>query len=370
MAIPTNNYDGFDDLAQKYVEDIQAEQVGITPPNFTDADTTTLSDGYAFNDIDLSGSVNTSDAIAVLSHISNINVIDATYGAIYDHFLEVLSYYDPESTDGTLSKTANHGPCMSLRRIRDEYKSTTGVVSFSDFVRGGSYVTDQPENATIPTTTTNSISFADFYGTKKARTVTYEIIGGGGGGGSGWLTANNGTAGQASTLSGSGFSTISSPGGAGGRGGIQTGWSDGSSSYYGAGGAGGANSDSGNQTAGYPAPSTSYGAGGGGGGAAPFSARNGGEGGYAGGANGSAYNVYAWNSGSYITRYVGQPNTGTLELTPGQQITIVVGAAGTNISSDPGTDGRAGAGGYCKLTISGVDYEYTTPGTYTFTVPS
>ena len=223
-------------------------------------------------------------------------------------------------------------------------------------------------NTSVPTS--GQISLSNFYGAVKALSVTYEIIGGGGGGGSGWTTANNGTDGQASTLSGSGFSTITSPGGAGGRGGIQTGWGDGSRSYYGNGGAGGANSDSNNQSAGSPAPSTSYGAGGGGGGARPFSGRNGGEGGYAGGTNGTAYTVTAWNSSATITRYVGMPSTGSLLLPPGTQITVVIGAAGTNISPDPGTDGRAGAGGYCKLTTNGVATEYTSAGTYTYTVPS
>lgn len=239
-------------------------------------------------------------------------------------------------------------------------------IGLDEYFRNGSYVTSN--NSGVPTS--GAIGLANFHGSVRAQTVLYEIIGGGGGGGSGWTTSNNGTAGGASSLSGSGFTTITSPGGAGGRGGIQTGWGAGSSSYYGAGGAGGANSDSSNQTAGYPAPSTSYGAGGGGGGANPFSARNGGEGGYAGGTNGSSYNVSAWNSSAYITRYVGQPSTGSLLLPPGTQITVVIGAGGTNINPDPGTDGRAGAGGYCKLTVNGSSTQYTSAGTFTYTVPS
>jgi hypothetical protein len=239
---------------------------------------------------------------------------------------------------------------MSLRRIRDEYKSTTGVASFSDFVRGGSYVTDQPENAVIPTTTTNSISFDDFYGTKKARTVTYEIIGGGGEGAGGYTGQGNGSAGTNSSLassSGTSFTTVRSTGGVGGTqpapysGSFRVGEA-GEASYYGSGGAGGLNSDSGNQTPGYSAPATSYGAGGGGGGAAPFSANNGGGGGKA------ADRV-----------------TGTLELNPGSVITVTIGTGGAAISG-----GGNGAGGYAKLTVNGVETTYTSSGTYTYTVPS
>ena len=346
MALPTDNYDGFDDLATKYVADIQAEQVGTTPPNFADADTTTLSDGYAFNDIDLSGAVDTSDALAVLKHINNLNVIDSSTGGIYDHFLEVLSYYDPESIDGTLSKTTNHGPCMSLRRIRDEYKGTSGTASFSDYYRNGSYVPNHTENALIPTSGT--VSFDDFYGTKKATTVTYEIIGGGGEGAGGYYNTGNGNAGGATLLassSGTSFTTVYSLGGAGGtqpapfNGSFRVGEA-GEASHYGSGGSGGINSDSNNQTAGFPAPSTSYGAGGGGGGAHPFSANNGGGGGQA-----------------------ADRETGTLELDPGSVITVTVGAGGTGNAG-----GGDGAGGYVKITVNGTDTEYTTSGTYT--VPS
>lgn len=345
MALPNDNYDGFDDLAGKYVTDIQAQIVGTTPPNYVNSDSTTLSDGYAFNDIDLDGDVDLNDSIAVQQHISNTNVIDSNDGAQYSHFLEVLSYYDPESVDGTLSKTTNNGPCMSLRRIRDEYKGTSGTASFSDYYRNGSYVPNFQENAFIPTSGT--VSFDDFYGTKKQATVTYEIIGGGGEG-AGGSYGGNGASGGATTLSsssGTSFTTVYSLGGAGGSGygpsdGTWVPGEAGEASYYGPGGNGGLNSDSGNQSPGYNAPSTSYGAGGGGGGAAPFNAYNGGAGGEA------ADRV-----------------TGTLELDPGSVITVTVGTGGAAIAG-----GGNGAGGYVKLTVNGTDTTYTTSGTYT--VPS
>lgn len=231
-------------------------------------------------------------------------------------------------------------------------------------------VPNAPQNANIPHD--GILNFSDFYGGVGVVEVTYEIIGAGGGGGSGWTTANRGTDGGDSTLTyteNNVQTTITSPGGAGGRGGIQTGWSDGSRSYYGPGGRGGANSDSSRQTAGYPAPATSYGAGGGGGGANSFASRNGGEGGYAGGEVGSIYTVTAWNSSSTITRYEGYPSTGTVTLVVGDQVDIVIGIGGTNIRPDPGTDGRPGANGYCKLTIDGIEYEFFTSTTFTVPVP-
>ena len=259
---------------------------------------------------------------------------------------------------------------ISLSDIQTEFGGS-GAISMSEYYRGGGLTSNN--NTGIPASGT--IDMSDFYSTKFAWEVTYEIIGAGGGGGSGWITSNNGTAGGNSTLTYTDAATntsttVTSNGGAGGRGGIQTGWGTGSNSYYGSGGAGGANSDSSNQTAGSPAPSTSYGAGGGGGGANPFASRNGGEGGYAGGTNGTSYRVYAWNSGSYITRYVGMPSTGTFYLDRSGTASIVVGAKGTNISPDAGTDGAAGANGYCKLTVNGTDTEYTSAGSHTYTAPS
>jgi hypothetical protein len=47
----------------------------------------------------------------------------------------------------------------------------------------------------------------------------------------------------------------------------------------------------------------------------------------------------------------------------------VVGAKGPRGSS-AGLEGGAGAGGYVKITVGVVATEYTTAGTYTYTVPS
>lgn len=243
--------------------------------------------------------------------------------------------------------------------------------SLSEYIRGGSLVPNATANNGIPTTTSN-ISMNGFYGAVKGVSMTYEIIGAGGGGGAG-RSGSAGSAGGSSTLTyndaSSGSSvTVTSSGGAGGAATYNTGMSTGESSYYGSGGAGGADSDSNNDTGGYPPASNAYGAGGGGGGANRFSDRNGGLGGYSGGTDGTSYRQYAWNSSTYITRYIGQPSTGTVLVVPGQTITIVIGTGGAGGSGT--NNGARGAHGYCKLTIGGTNYTFTSTGSQTFTVPS
>lgn len=262
---------------------------------------------------------------------------------------------------------------------------SSGAISLSQIAAefGGSIPHSLSEyyGAASGVPSSGTIRFSDFYGVANAVSLTYEMIGAGGGGGGGWISTRYATAGEASTIS-YGGTTITSSGGAAGETTANTGQSDGSPTYYGPGGTGGANSDSSRQTAGNPAPSTSYGAGGGGGGANTFAARNGGRGGYSGGQHLAAYAyiVYPWNTSSgAITRYVGQPHTGTIQVTPGSNVSIYVGVNGWGTdasapaysgSPDPGTDGRSGAGGYCKVTVSGSTTEFTSSGSHTYTVPS
>ena len=254
---------------------------------------------------------------------------------------------------------------ISLANIQSEFGGSNPI-SLSEYYLNGAYTTSN--NTSVPTS--GAISIDNFYGAIRAVYVTYEIIGAGGGGGSGYGSGTSGQAGGASTLTytpaGGSPVTVTSDGGAGGNANYNTGMGKGESSYYGAGGNQGADSDSNNETAG---SSTSvYGAGGGGGGANPFSARNGGLGGYAGGTNGAAYTVTAWNSSFSITRYVGMPSTGSVLVVPGQSVSIVIGTGGAGGTSY--TQGGRGGHGYCKLTFNGVDTVYTSPGTYTYTVPS
>jgi hypothetical protein len=170
MALPTDNIRGWDDIAENYKDDILNVTGGNTGIYYTSASTTVLSTGYNFCDIDLDGdNGDLADVLEMLKHLDTEDQDINPSSSNWDHFIEVLSYYDPESTQGTLSKTSNNGPCMSLRRIRNEFNSgATGSISFSDFYRGGSYVTDN--NTGIPTS--GAIDFNDFYGTYKEFSFT------------------------------------------------------------------------------------------------------------------------------------------------------------------------------------------------------
>lgn len=235
------------------------------------------------------------------------------------------------------------GP-ISLSDLQDEFGGSSPI-SLSEYYRGGAYTTDN--NTNVPTS--GAISIDDFYGASLSVDVIYELQGGGGAGGQGWSTSGTSADGSSSSFKRSGalFSAASAAGGAGGVDRSLFGSTPGEASYYGAGGEQGRTSDTnGNQTAGYDAPATSYGAGGGGGGGYPFSAYNAGGGGDA-----------------------GERVTGTYTTTPGTVLSVTVGSGGPR-GSIAGAEGGAGAGGYVKITVGGVSTEYTTPGTYTYTVPA
>lgn len=243
---------------------------------------------------------------------------------------------------------------ISLSQIQSEFGGSNPI-SLSEYYQNASPDLVTPNNTGVPNTG-NPISVSNFYGTVKAKTVTYEIIGGGGGGAGGGSNAGDGGDGGDSFFSGSGFTTITSTGGSGGTANRGFSYPDGSSpgdaSYYGAGGAGGTNSvNLPNITNGSAPTSTHYGAGGGSGGT-QFQT---GESGYGGGE---------------ATR-----QSGTLYLVSGTVITVTIGGAGTGGSRGTfgqpptnGTYGGAGAGGFAKFTVDGVSQEFTSSGTYT--VPS
>jgi hypothetical protein len=231
---------------------------------------------------------------------------------------------------------------ITLSDIQDEFGGANPI-GMSEYYRGGAYTTSN--NTNVPTS--GAISVSDFYSATAAVAVTYELIGGGGAGGQGYATSGTSADGTSSSISGTGFTTATSAGGTGGVDRSLFGATSGSSSYYGSGGAAGITSDNSNDsTAGSDASATSYGAGGGGGGGYPFSAYNAGGGGEA------------------ATRVASSQN-----IAPGTELTVVVGAKGPRGSS-AGLEGGAGAGGYVKITVGGVATEYTTAGTYTYTVPS
>lgn len=194
--------------------------------------------------------------------------------------------------------------------------------------------------------------------------VTYEIIGGGGGGGgqtSAGGTGGAGGAGQTTSISftpGTGLSNASSGGGAGGPTAVVN-VTAGEASAYGPGGVAGTSGHPSN-TAGGNAPSTSYGAGGGGAGAGDFSVDGIGE--YTGGQGGSAANRIS--SGQLNS------STGTCTIIVGARGDGGVGTFGANQSGLTPKPGGNGANGYAKITVDGIVYEYTAPGTYTVDIVS
>lgn len=222
--------------------------------------------------------------------------------------------------------------------------------SLNEYYRGGGLVPESPVNANVPTS--GAISIEDFYGSTNVLAVVYEIIGGGGGGGSGaedrapaaGTYAPSGTA-SSITITSTGVDIANSPGGRGGQnhGGDNGGGKPGEASYYGPGGPASGRNSSGN-----PAPATSYGAGGGGGGG----------------------DAPAWNDRSGASGLGGEASerqAGSVDIVPGTVLTVTVGSRGEG-SSRASYVGAAGAGGYAKITVLGVSTEYTTPGTYTYTV--
>lgn len=227
---------------------------------------------------------------------------------------------------------------IALSDIQDEFGGTNPI-GLSEYYRGGAYTTSN--NTSVPES--GAISLSDFYGANKTVEVTYEVIGGGGGGAGGGNPPNNGGAGGTTTVSGAGFTTQSSSGGAGGVAYVYAS-TPGEASYYGSGGAAGINAEYSTPGSGGNAPTASYGAGGGGG--------------------GSRFDGYAGRGGSAATRVSGSQN-----LVPGTQLTVVVGSRGVRGTGGL-TNGGYGAYGYVKITVGGVATEYTTAGTYTYTVPS
>lgn len=208
-------------------------------------------------------------------------------------------------------------------------------------------------NAASGVPASGPISLSDFYGTSNVVTFTYELIGGGGGGGHGFDGGANGSPapnGGTSSISGSGFSTVSASGGTGGRSGYfhpatNTAEKDGDASVYGPGGARGPNTDPGY---GSDAPSSSYGAGGGGGGGDLPN-------------NKFDSTGFTGEGGGASTRV-----TGSHTVTSGTTISITIGSGGAGAfhGSYAGGDGAAG---YATITFNGATTSFTSSGTITIT---
>ena len=234
------------------------------------------------------------------------------------------------------------GNPLSIAQIQGEFGGTNPA-SLSEYYSA---------HSSVPSTG-NPISISDFYGLSDVVTFTYALIGGGGGGGHGFDGGANGTPapnGGTSSISGSGFSTVSASGGTGGRSGYfhpgtDTTEKDGDASVYGAGGGRGPNTDPG---PGYDAPSSSYGAGGGGGGGDMPN-------------NKFDSTGFAGEGGGASTRV-----TGTITVASGTTITVTIGAKGTG-APHGSYSGGDGAAGYATITANGVTTPFTSSGTITLT---
>lgn len=222
--------------------------------------------------------------------------------------------------------------------------------SLSEYYRGGANV---PSGVTdVPTS--GAINFSDFYGTSNAVDITYYVVGAGGGGGG----AGNGGAGGdggSTSISGTGFTTVTSAGGTGGRGGAGVITNSAGTSVGGAGGSGttigglvrgaGGNGGVGRSS---PDSGSDYDLGGGGGGGSSGSGdpRQGGD-------------TYRAPAGEYKTSTLSNITVGTV-------ITVTIGSGGTGgVNSHGGTNGQNGGAGFVRLTINGTDYDFTSSGTHT-----
>lgn len=242
---------------------------------------------------------------------------------------------------------ATQGP-VSFSEVQTEFGGSNPI-SLSEYYREGTNVPVGANTEGIPTSGTIDIS--EFRGKSPNADVVYELIGGGGAGGYGRDDGGEdrrgtyGDAGDDSTLSGTGITTVTSTGGTGGEncgGDRNTVGTAGSSSAYGSGGAGGSRNNDGSN-----APTESYGAGGGGGG--------GDKGGTfdSGGCSGFGGGAAAQQTGTVYPRY-------------GTDLTIVIGEGGSRNSNT--TDGGKGASGFASINIDGTETTYTSVGTFTLAV--
>lgn len=245
---------------------------------------------------------------------------------------------------------------ISLSQIQSEFGGSNPI-RLSEYYKDSSpkLITDNSENASVPNFG-QSISLNDFYGADKGWIIAYEIIGAGGAGG--YARADDYGSGYAqsgtdSTLTGSGITTVTAVGGAGGANAnlspSPTKPPDGEATVYGPGGVSSNNKESeDNQTPGGDAPATSYGAGG-------------------GGAGGDRSQTFDSSGGAGSPGSAGTYLTGSFsDIVPGTVITVTIGAKGVGATGQRG--GGDGAGGYARLRVDGYTWvEFTADGT--FTVP-
>ena len=167
-----------------YNQDVLAIRVLVTPPFFSAATTTTLSDGYLWGDVDLNGSINLSDTLDITKHQTSLRFfqpvdISGATDAEGQHFLAGMqvagSTYDwPSSADNVTGASP-----VDLAHIRNTL-GLSGEIEFAKFYSGHNSSYDTIVNtqggslAAFPTTSASEdLHLRHFYGKLADSGLTY-----------------------------------------------------------------------------------------------------------------------------------------------------------------------------------------------------
>ena len=169
-----------------YQTDVNRLAASLEGVYFTSASTTTLSNGYAWGDIDLNNSVDLSDVLDIIKHESGLRHIqpvdiDGNTDPEGQHFLEALqvagSTYDwPSSLDSVTGASP-----VDLSYIKDTL-GVSGAIEFAKFYSGhnSSYDTvvnsDGGSIAAFPATSASEeLNLRHFYGKLADSGLTYVL---------------------------------------------------------------------------------------------------------------------------------------------------------------------------------------------------
>jgi hypothetical protein len=169
-----------------YVTDVNRNVIPLEGAYFTSALTTTLSDGYLWGDIDLSGSIANSDVLDLLKHNINLRVIqpvdiDGNTDPKGQHYLEAMQVagatYDwPSSADDVTGASP-----VDLSYIKNTL-GVSGEIEFAKFYSGHNSSYDTIVNsvagslAAFPSTSASEeLSLRHFYGKLADSGLTYLV---------------------------------------------------------------------------------------------------------------------------------------------------------------------------------------------------
>jgi hypothetical protein len=243
---------------------------------------------------------------------------------------------------------------VSLQNIEDEFGGT-GEISLSEYYRGNTYESAVSGNNTaVPQS--GSIKFSQFRGSELKRYIQYKVLGAGGGGGGGFEdrgydVGTFGAGGGSSTLSATGFTTVTAGGGVGGQSGILT-WPPDQTIVAGG---------NANIAAGY---SQDFGVSGGGTGQLANGAPGTGSGAGGSGGGGDDPGTYDNSGGAGAGGSAGAEVGGNAYFSIGAVLTYSIGAGGAGYAHT--TAGAAGRPGYVVLISNGTEVVASdTSSTYT-----